>query len=113
MQFIEDKLDEITSVGGEPNIIERVFAGSVELTPSNKIVTIPIYSLDKASPGLVPVADTTVDTEQQSNYFLSMDGTWAIPRDIRIGDLNGFETVEAYVDDAIESALTWSAIVEE
>lgn len=113
MQFIEDKLDEITSVGGEPNIIERVFAGSVELTPSNKIVTIPIYSLDKASPGLVPVADTTVDTEQQSNYFLSMDGTWAIPCDIRIGDLNGFETVEAYVDDAIESALTWSAIVEE
>lgn len=112
MQFIGDKLDEITSVGGEPNIIERVFAGSLELTPVNKIVTIPVYSLDKASPGLVPVVNAAIDAGQRSNYFLSMDGTWAIPRDVRIGDLNGFGTVEEYVDNAIDAALTWSPIVE-
>lgn len=112
MQFIEDKLEEITSVGGEPNIIERVFAGSMELTPASKVVTIPVYSLESHISGLVPVANTEVATEEQSHYFLSMDGNWAIPRDMRIGNLNGFSTVEDYVDDAIATALEWSSIAE-
>lgn len=112
MQFIEDKLEEITSVGGEPNIIERVFAGSMELTPASKVVTIPVYSLEGRVSGLVPVANAEVATEEQSHYFLSMDGNWAIPRDVRIGNLNGFSTVEDYVDDAIATALEWSSIAE-
>ena len=77
-----------------------------------KDYSVTFYSLDKASPGLVPVVNAAIDAGQRSNYFLSMDGTWAIPRDVRIGDLNGFGTVEEYVDNAIDAALTWSPIVE-
>ena len=98
---------QLNSGSGELNIIERVYAGSIELLPQDKVIHIPEMSAGVA--GLVPVATTEI-IENGTNYFLNALGNWATPIDARIGSLiyndQQYNTVEEYMD----ARFAWSEI---
>lgn len=117
VETLENYIGELEAVGGQPNIIEKVYAGTTELIPVDKAVTIPVYEGTVA--GLVPVMNSTLVVENTTNsdYVLTGSGAWALLKDKRIGDLtyNGttYGTVEkfiaAYAED-ISATIIWEQI---
>ena len=109
IKLVKDEITELqlNSGSGELNIIERVYAGSIELLPQDKVIHIPEMSAGVA--GLVPVATTEI-IENGTNYFLNALGNWATPIDARIGSLvyndQQYNTVEEYMD----ARFAWSEI---
>lgn len=108
-------IDALERANGQANVIEGIKIGENQLTPVDKIVTLPTF--DGAAAGLVPVAgvDVIVAGTVPADYVLSAAGSWVLKADARIGDLtigdHAYDTVEAYVGAAIEAAiLVWEPI---
>lgn len=118
VESLENYIGELEAAGGgQPNIIEKVYAGTTELVPVDKTITIPVYEGTVA--GLVPVMNSALVLENTTNsdYVLTGSGSWALLKDKRIGDLtyNGttYSTVEefiaAYAED-ISATIIWEQI---
>lgn len=119
IELLEEEVKGIGETGGQPNKIEQIFAGDLELVPVNKVVTIPVY--DGALAGLVPVMNSTLVAENKTNadYVLNGAGQWKLLEDVRISDLTldgiTYNTVEEYIAKYVElnasSNIYWESIV--
>ena len=113
VESINERLNKIVAEGGEPNQLNGIIVDGSKLTPNDSLlVTLPNYN--GTGSGLVPVISDDLKANGAENYFLNAAGSWAVPVDGRIGALNGFSTVEEYVEDyvtgAIQDALAWEKI---
>ena len=103
---LETYINDLTAVGGQPNVIEKIFAGDVELAVNEKAITIPVYNGTIA--GLVPVMNSSFVAENKTaeNYALNGAGQWSLMEDSRIGNLTiddeTYNTVEAYIAKYLE-----------
>ena len=118
IELLEEEVKGIGETGGQPNKIEQIFAGDLELAPVNKVVTIPVY--DGALAGLVPVMNSALVAENKTNadYVLNGAGQWKLLEDARIGDLVlnevAYDTIEEYIAKYVElnasSNIYWEQI---
>ena len=102
VETLQSRIDGLVAVGGEANLINGLTINGTALTPNTeRIIDLPVFAGTTA--GLVPVA-----AEGLTDYHvLTAKGNWSNP----FGDL-GNKTVQAYVDDAIDSiAILWDSIV--
>ena len=118
IEDLETYIEQLNSVGGQPNLIEKIFAGETELAINEKAVTIPVYN--GAFAGLVPVMNSILVAENKTaeDYVLNGVGNWTLMEDDRIGALTigneTFATVEEYIAKYLEinasSNIYWEQI---
>ena len=118
VEDLEIYIEQLHSVGGQPNLIEKIFAGETELAINEKAVTIPVYN--GAFAGLVPVMNSTLVAENKTNadYVLNGAGQWKLMEDSRINNLTiddtTYSTVEEYIAKYVElnagANIYWEAI---